>query len=34
MYGLTLAPATGRAVAELLVDGRPSTDLSPFDPDR
>ena len=34
MFGLTLAPATGRAVAELLVDGRPSTDLSPFDPDR
>jgi len=34
MYGLTLAPATGRAVAELLVDGRASTDLSPFNPDR
>ena len=34
MFGLTLAPATGRAVAELLVDGHPSTDLSPFDPDR
>ena len=34
MYGLTLAPATGRAVAELIVDGRPSTDLRAFDPDR
>jgi D-amino-acid dehydrogenase len=34
MYGFTLAPATGRAVAELIVDGRTSTDLGPFDPDR
>ena len=34
MYGLTLAPATARAVAELIVDGRPSADLAPFDPDR
>jgi len=34
MYGLTLAPATARAVAELIVDGRPSTDLTAFDPDR
>ena len=34
MYGLTLAPATARAVAELIVDGDPSTDLAAFDPDR
>jgi D-amino-acid dehydrogenase len=34
MYGFTLAPATGRAVAELVVDGRSSTDLRAFDPDR
>ena len=34
MYGLTLAPAAARAVAELVVDGRPSADLAPFDPDR
>jgi D-amino-acid dehydrogenase len=34
MYGLTLAPSTAHAVAELVVDGRPSTDLAAFDPDR
>ena len=34
MYGLTLAPSTARAVAELIVDGRPSIDLAAFDPDR
>jgi D-amino-acid dehydrogenase len=34
MYGLTLAPSTARAVAELIVDGRSSTDLAAFDPDR
>ena len=34
MYGLTLAPATARAVAELIVDGDPSADLAAFDPDR
>jgi D-amino-acid dehydrogenase len=34
MYGLTLAPATGRAVAELVVDGRSSVDLRAFDPNR
>ena len=34
MFGLTLAPATARAVAELVVDGEASTDLTPFDPDR
>jgi D-amino-acid dehydrogenase len=34
MYGLTLAPSTAGAVAELIVDGRPSTDLAAFDPDR
>lgn len=34
MYGLTLAPSTASAVAELIVDGRPSTDLAAFDPDR
>jgi D-amino-acid dehydrogenase len=34
MYGLTLAPSTARAVAELIVDGRASADLAAFDPDR
>ena len=34
MYGLTLAPSTAQAVAELIVDGRPSIDLAAFDPDR
>jgi D-amino-acid dehydrogenase len=34
MYGLTLAPVTGRAMSELLLDGRSSTDLRPFDPNR
>jgi D-amino-acid dehydrogenase len=34
MYGVTLAPSTARAVAELIVDGRPSIDLAAFDPDR
>jgi D-amino-acid dehydrogenase len=34
MYGLTLAPATAQAVAELVVEGRSRSDLSAFDPDR
>ena len=34
MYGLTLAPATGLAVSQLLLDGRAAVDLTPFDPDR
>jgi D-amino-acid dehydrogenase len=34
MYGFTLAAATARAVAELIVDGTSSTDLRAFDPDR
>lgn len=34
MYGFTLAPITGRSVAELIVDGRASVDLTAFDPDR
>jgi D-amino-acid dehydrogenase len=34
MFGLTLAPATARVVAELIVDGGTAVDLSPFDPDR
>jgi D-amino-acid dehydrogenase len=34
MYGLTLAPATACAVAELIVEDRASTDLRAFDPDR
>jgi D-amino-acid dehydrogenase len=34
MFGLTLSPSTAYAVAELVVHGRPSVDLSAFDPDR
>jgi D-amino-acid dehydrogenase len=34
MYGLTLAPATARAVAQLIVDDNTLTDLAAFDPDR
>ena len=34
MYGLTLAPSSGEAVAELLTDGRAAIDLRPFDPNR
>ena len=34
MFGLTLAPATAHVVAELIVDGGTSVDLSAFDPDR
>ncbi len=34
MYGYTLAPITGRSVAELIIDGRASVDLTAFDPDR
>ena len=34
MYGLTLAPSSAHAVAELIVDGRSTTDLTAFDPDR
>ncbi len=34
MYGYTLAPVTGRSVAELIVDGQSSIELSAFDPDR
>jgi D-amino-acid dehydrogenase len=34
MFGLTLAPATARVVADLIVDGGTSVDLSAFDPDR
>jgi glycine/D-amino acid oxidase-like deaminating enzyme len=33
-HGFQHAPATGRYVAEWLVDGRPSLDLSLFDPAR
>lgn len=34
MLGMTLAPATGRALAELLITGVSSTDLEPFAPAR
>lgn len=34
MFGLSLAPATGHAVSELIVDGQSSNDLSAFSPDR
>jgi D-amino-acid dehydrogenase len=34
MLGVTLAPATGKAMAELICDGRTETDVRPFDPAR
>jgi D-amino-acid dehydrogenase len=34
MYGYTLAPVTGEAVAELIIDGRSQTDLTAFNPNR
>lgn len=34
MLGVTLAPATGAAIADLILDGRSDVDLTPFDPAR
>lgn len=34
MFGLTLAPPSGVAIAELIMTGRSSNDISAFDPDR
>jgi glycine/D-amino acid oxidase-like deaminating enzyme len=34
VWGILNAPATGEAVAELLLDGETTIDLSPFDPAR
>ncbi|MFV1985652.1 MAG: NAD(P)/FAD-dependent oxidoreductase [Gemmatimonadota bacterium] len=34
MLGVTLAPSTGHALAELVLRGKSDTDLSPFDPGR
>ena len=34
MFGLTLAPPSGVAIAELIMTGRSSSDISAFDPDR
>jgi D-amino-acid dehydrogenase len=34
MLGVTLAPATGKAMAELICDGHAEVDLRPFDPAR
>ncbi len=34
MLGVTLAPATGRALARLMLDGGPDARLAPFDPGR
>ena len=34
MFGLSLAPASALALAELIVDGTSATDLSDFNPDR
>lgn len=34
MLGVTLAPASGLALAELIAEGRSSIDLEPFDPGR
>ena len=34
MLGVTLAPSTGHALAQLVLDGRSDIDLAPFDPAR
>ena len=34
MLGITLGPSTGKALADLMVDGRSDIDLRPFDPAR
>ena len=34
MLGITLAPATAHAIADLITEGRSATDLTPFDPGR
>jgi D-amino-acid dehydrogenase len=34
MLGVTLAPSTGRAMAQLMCDGRTTADLGPFNPGR
>jgi D-amino-acid dehydrogenase len=34
MFGLSLAPVTGKSVSEMILDGRASSDLSPFHPNR
>ncbi|MEE8537910.1 MAG: FAD-binding oxidoreductase, partial [Acidobacteriota bacterium] len=34
MLGITLAPATARAIAQLITEGTSATDLRPFDPGR
>lgn len=34
MLGVTLAPSTGHALAQLVLEGRSETDLTPFDPAR
>lgn len=34
MLGVTLAPATGHALAHLILGGTPGADLAPFDPER
>jgi D-amino-acid dehydrogenase len=34
MLGITLAPATGEAIADLICGQPPTVDLAPFDPAR
>ena len=34
MIGITLAPATAHAIAQLITEGTSTTDLTPFDPGR
>jgi len=34
MLGLTLGPITGQLLAEMILDGRPSTEIGEFDPNR
>jgi glycine/D-amino acid oxidase-like deaminating enzyme len=34
MLGLTLGPITGQLLAEMILDGSPSTEIGEFDPNR
>jgi D-amino-acid dehydrogenase len=34
MMGWSLGPATGKLISEIILNKKPSMDLSPFDPNR